>query len=514
MPSKWFDLYGGGKTEEAVAFRAQTLTPAGGQTTSALGKMIQLQQKLVEIGERTAVEELAASMTVLLSVAVLSVLCRGLDHLAAFALDHPAAGPRLGLVESVAAGDLTAHIEVRLATTRSASCCGTLKNMTHNLRSLVGDVAAGAHTVSDTSAQIAQGNLDLSQRTEEQASTLEETASSMEELTSTVKQNAENARQANQLAVERLGGGAQGRRRWWARWCSTMNAITESSRKIADIIGVIDGIAFQTNILALNAAVEAARAGEQGRGFAVVAAEVRNLAQRSAAAAKEIKTLIGDSVDKVEAGTKLVDEAGQTMEEIVGVGEEGDRHHGRDRGGQPGAKLGDRAGQQGDDADGPGDAAERRAGGRGDGGHRVDEGAGRFAAATGVAVQAGAASRARRPREGQGGAGGLAAPGASGAGAHPGQGRAAAADVGLRGAGPFAKARATASGKSSNRPATHPTAARRRAVGVQEVDVGLPRRALRAARLRLAGWHRRHNLPGAATRSGREGSTRIVKAWT
>jgi methyl-accepting chemotaxis protein len=180
----------------------------------------------------------------------------------------------------------------------------------------VGEVANGAHTVSDTSAQIAQGNLDLSQRTEEQASTLEETASSMEELTSTVTQNAYSAKQASQLAmgaseVARKGGQVVG------QVVSTMTGISESSRKIADIIGVIDGIAFQTNILALNAAVEAARAGEQGRGFAVVAAEVRSLAQRSAAAAKEIKTLIGDSVSKVDAGTKLVDAAGKTMEEVV-----------------------------------------------------------------------------------------------------------------------------------------------------------------------------------------------------
>ncbi|MDB5945254.1 MAG: methyl-accepting chemotaxis protein, partial [Ramlibacter sp.] len=182
---------------------------------------------------------------------------------------------------------------------------------------LVGEVSGGAHTVSETSAQIAQGNLDLSQRTEEQASTLEETASSLEELTATVTQNAQNARQASQLAigaseVARKGGLVVG------QVVSTMTGISESSRKIGDIISVIDGIAFQTNILALNAAVEAARAGEQGRGFAVVAAEVRNLAQRSAAAAKEIKTLIADSADKVDAGTKLVDAAGKTMEEIVG----------------------------------------------------------------------------------------------------------------------------------------------------------------------------------------------------
>ncbi|MDB5947749.1 MAG: chemotaxis protein, partial [Ramlibacter sp.] len=193
---------------------------------------------------------------------------------------------------------------------------GAVGGMTHRLRQLVGEVATAANTVSDSSAQIAQGNIDLSQRTEEQASTLEETASSMEELTSTVGQNAHNARQASELAVgasevARKGGQVVG------QVVSTMTGISESSKKIADIISVIDGIAFQTNILALNAAVEAARAGEQGRGFAVVASEVRNLAQRSAAAAREIKTMIGDSVNKVDAGAKLVDAAGQTMTEIV-----------------------------------------------------------------------------------------------------------------------------------------------------------------------------------------------------
>ena len=216
----------------------------------------------------------------------------------------------------VADGDLTVVIETK-GRDETGQLLQALGEMTGNLRSLVGEVASGANTVSETSAQIAQGNLDLSQRTEEQASTLEETASSMEELTSTVTQNAHNARQASQLAVgasdvARKGGIVVG------QVVTTMTAISDSSRKIADIIGVIDGIAFQTNILALNAAVEAARAGEQGRGFAVVASEVRSLAQRSAAAAKEIKSLIGDSVDKVDAGTKLVDAAGKTMEEIVG----------------------------------------------------------------------------------------------------------------------------------------------------------------------------------------------------
>ncbi len=185
-----------------------------------------------------------------------------------------------------------------------------------NLQKLVNEVKVSVDSIGTASKEIASGNADLSQRTEEQASSLEETSASMEELTSTVKQNADNARQANQLAhsassVAEKGGAVV------QQVVGTMSSINESSRKIVDIISVIDGIAFQTNILALNAAVEAARAGEQGRGFAVVAAEVRNLAQRSAAAAKEIKTLIGDSVEKVEVGTKLVDDAGKTMEEIV-----------------------------------------------------------------------------------------------------------------------------------------------------------------------------------------------------
>jgi methyl-accepting chemotaxis protein len=187
-----------------------------------------------------------------------------------------------------------------------------------NLKKLVDEVNISVDSIGTASKEIATGNLDLSQRTEEQASSLEETAASMEVLTTTVKKNADNAAQANQLAqsasvVAQKGGAVV------KEVVGTMSSINESSRKIVDIISVIDGIAFQTNILALNAAVEAARAGEQGRGFAVVAAEVRNLAQRSAAAAKEIKHLIGDSVNKVEIGTKLVDDAGKTMEEIVGA---------------------------------------------------------------------------------------------------------------------------------------------------------------------------------------------------
>jgi methyl-accepting chemotaxis protein len=186
------------------------------------------------------------------------------------------------------------------------------------LAEIVTNIQEAASTINVASQEIAAGNSNLSSRTEQQAASLEETASSMEELTSTVKQNAENARQANQLAIGASdiavkGGDVVG------QVVSTMSDINDSAKKIVDIISVIDGIAFQTNILALNAAVEAARAGEQGRGFAVVASEVRNLAQRSAGAAKEIKTLIGDSVLKVEAGSKLVDQAGHTMQDVVGA---------------------------------------------------------------------------------------------------------------------------------------------------------------------------------------------------
>ena len=191
-----------------------------------------------------------------------------------------------------------------------------LKDMNVSLLGIVSDVRSSTETIASASSQIAAGNLNLSSRTEEQASSLEETASSMEELTSTVKQNAENAHLANRLAasaseVASKGGAVV------SQVVQTMESINESANKIVDIIGVIDGIAFQTNILALNAAVEAARAGEQGRGFAVVAAEVRNLAQRSATAAKEIKALISNSVEKVDLGAKLVDQAGVTMNEIV-----------------------------------------------------------------------------------------------------------------------------------------------------------------------------------------------------
>ena len=218
-------------------------------------------------------------------------------------------------IDRMSSGDLTGNIEAN-GVAELSRMMQSLRVLQINTKLLIGQIKEVTGRVTTGAGEIASGNADLSGRTESQASSLEETASSMEELTGTVKQNAENSRHASQLVtstteIALTGGELVG------KVITTMGSIKDSSRKIADIIGVIDGIAFQTNILALNAAVEAARAGEQGRGFAVVAAEVRNLAQRSAGAAKEIKTLIGDSVDKVETGRKLVDEAGEAMDDIV-----------------------------------------------------------------------------------------------------------------------------------------------------------------------------------------------------
>ncbi|TGU70158.1 HAMP domain-containing protein [Geomonas terrae] len=221
----------------------------------------------------------------------------------------------IGASKRIASGDLTAQIVVN-SKDETGELLASLKDMNEGLAHIVGDVRNGAESIATATEEIAAGNADLSQRTEEQASALEETASSMEELTSTVKQNADNAQAANQLAINASGVAVKGGE-VINRVVRTMESITDSSKKISDIIGVIDGIAFQTNILALNAAVEAARAGEQGRGFAVVAAEVRSLAQRSAAAAKEIKSLIEDSVAKVQDGSRLVEEAGRTTQDIV-----------------------------------------------------------------------------------------------------------------------------------------------------------------------------------------------------
>jgi methyl-accepting chemotaxis protein len=219
------------------------------------------------------------------------------------------------VAETVAAGDLSSHIEVS-SRDETGQLLAALQKMNDSLVEIVGKVRGASDSIATGSTQIANGNADLSQRTEEQASNLQQTAASMEQLTTTVQQNADSARSATELAANASKVAAEGGA-VVSQVVETMQSISASSKKIADIIGVIDGIAFQTNILALNAAVEAARAGEQGRGFAVVAGEVRSLAQRSAQAAREIKTLIGESVEKVEAGTQLVGEAGKTMGDIV-----------------------------------------------------------------------------------------------------------------------------------------------------------------------------------------------------
>lgn len=249
---------------------------------------------------------------------VLGAIALGLGIFSALRLSQGITRPiadAVKLAETVASGDLTATVKAS-SKDEIGQLLQALGKMNDNLAKIVADVRHGTESIATSAGEIANGNLDLSSRTEEQASSLEETASAMEELTSTVKQNADNARQANQLAASASSVAVQGGQ-VVDQVISTMGTITESSKRISDIIGVIDGIAFQTNILALNAAVEAARAGEQGRGFAVVASEVRNLAQRSANAAKEIKGLITDSVESVEAGSKLVAQAGATINEVV-----------------------------------------------------------------------------------------------------------------------------------------------------------------------------------------------------
>jgi methyl-accepting chemotaxis protein len=280
-----------------------------------LGDQIKAQKASVAAAASAAEDSYAEmrNLMVGLGVAILA-LAAAIAYLMSASITRPI-GKALDVANTVAGGDLTSRIDVR-STDESGQLLQALKTMNESLAHTVHAVRSSSDAIAIASGEVAAGSQDLSSRTEQQASALEETASSMEELTSTVKQNADNARQANMLAetasnVASRGGDVI------EQVVGTMEEIHAASGKIADIIGVIDGIAFQTNILALNAAVEAARAGEQGRGFAVVATEVRNLAQRSAAAAKEIKGLIADSTGKVETGNRLVNEAGATMSEIV-----------------------------------------------------------------------------------------------------------------------------------------------------------------------------------------------------
>jgi methyl-accepting chemotaxis protein len=303
------------KRDEAIQLLNSDTLPMLDAVQDNVARIVDLQKKIVEASGADVEQRIASTSTLMIGLGVLAVL---LGSAFAYWITRSITNPLRQAVlvaQKVAAGDLTSDIEVRTQD-ETGQLLQALKDMNTSLAGIVGQVRQGTDTIATASSQIAAGNMDLSSRTEQQASSLEETAASMEELTSTVKQNADNARQANQLAVSAssvaVRGGAV-----VSQVVDTMGAINTSSRKIVDIIGVIDGIAFQTNILALNAAVEAARAGEQGRGFAVVAAEVRNLAQRSAAAAKEIKVLIDDSVRKVGEGSGQVAQAGKTMEEIV-----------------------------------------------------------------------------------------------------------------------------------------------------------------------------------------------------
>lgn len=306
------------KNDEAYVLMRNEFRPIQKQWWDSLQDLIDLEDKLSEkvaVDATQAYERARTLMLIFGGLALLSsviaayLITRGLQKQLGGEPGYAAA-----IAEQIASGDLTVAVETKRDD--RTSLLFAMKTMRDSLINIVSQVRSGTDTIATASGQIASGNLDLSSRTEQQASSLEETASSMEELTGTVKQNADNARQANGLALSASEVAIKGGE-VVAQVVNTMGSINDSARKIVDIIGVIDGIAFQTNILALNAAVEAARAGEQGKGFAVVASEVRNLAQRSAAAAKEIKTLIGDSVEKVDTGSKLVEQAGATMQEIV-----------------------------------------------------------------------------------------------------------------------------------------------------------------------------------------------------
>ncbi|MCC7600593.1 MCP four helix bundle domain-containing protein [Janthinobacterium sp. FW305-129] len=310
-----YKLKGESQVEAANEVFEKTFVPAAAKYQKMVYGLLEHQRATIDATARQ-IDDIAITSRKLLLL--LSALALAFGIVCAWLLMTGIVRPLRTAVEiarKVADGDLTAQIDAS-AKDETGQLLQALKDMNTGLLNIVGEVRSGTDSIATSSTQIAAGNQDLSSRTEEQAGSLEETASSMEELTSTVKQNADNARQANQLAASAAQVAVKGGE-VVAQVVGTMESINASSNKIVDIISVIDGIAFQTNILALNAAVEAARAGEQGRGFAVVASEVRNLAQRSASAAKEIKTLIGASVEQVNAGSMLVAQAGSTMNDIV-----------------------------------------------------------------------------------------------------------------------------------------------------------------------------------------------------
>ncbi len=302
------------KTDTEAYYNGEALTALQG-VLADLGKLLEINVNGSDDAYKASQASYAQSRLLIISVLIGVALIASILGLWVTRLITRPLSQAIGAAENIAAGDLTVSLNAQ-GKDETAQLLQALDAMRTSLAKVVAKVRQGSEGVATASAEIAQGNNDLSARTEQQASALEETAASMEELSATVKQNADSARQANQLAtsassVAVSGGEVVG------QVVETMKGINESSRKISDIISVIDGIAFQTNILALNAAVEAARAGEQGRGFAVVASEVRSLAGRSAEAAKEIKALISTSVERVEQGTTLVDKAGVTMTEVV-----------------------------------------------------------------------------------------------------------------------------------------------------------------------------------------------------
>ena len=304
----------GQEAEAEQAFQG-VFVPGSTKYLKVVNDMLQHQRASIDATAREIDDVASTSRNLLLTLAVLAL---GFGVVCAWLLTMGIVRPlrtAVDIARKVADGDLTAQIDAS-AKDETGQLLQALKDMNTSLLNIVSEVRTGTDSIATSSTEIAAGNQDLSSRTEEQAGSLEETASSMEELTSTVKQNADNARQANQLAASAAQVAVKGGE-VVAQVVGTMQSINASSNKIVDIISVIDGIAFQTNILALNAAVEAARAGEQGRGFAVVATEVRNLAHRSASAAKEIKELIAASVANVDTGSRLVNEAGQTMGDIV-----------------------------------------------------------------------------------------------------------------------------------------------------------------------------------------------------